>query len=336
MNDSPKVPEVLHSSFIVPDSSFLPEETRAMTLLMQKRRRRAAFTLIELMVVMAILTIMISLLLAGVSRVRSAAKRTAVHTEIRELGQGITMFKQKFSVDYVPSKIVLREKMDYDSNNPSQVASANYLKEAWPFVPVNLAPGGNTPPSQFAPGTTLTTTVSGQVVPCGIDWNGNGQIDGNGTSSPAWTLEGDQCLVFFLGGINEGGQLTGFSTNKRNPMDPTPQRIGPFIQFQVDRLQPRGTTGAAGFRSYIDPWKAQPYLYFTSYGKQAGYKATDTTLGVTPYVDPTTNKAMLSDGFQIICAGEDKLFGPGGTAYPATGPGEDDIANFSQGTLGTK
>jgi prepilin-type N-terminal cleavage/methylation domain-containing protein len=309
-----------------------------MTLLMPKRRRRAAFTLIELMVVMAILTIMISLLLAGVSRVRLAAKRTTVHTEIRELGQGITMFKQKHSVDYVPSMIVLREKMDYDSNNPAQVASVNYLKQAWPFVPVNLTPGGNIPPSQFATGTTLTTTVSGQIVPCGIDWNCNGQIDGNGTSSPAWTLEGDQCLVFFLGGINEGGQLTGFSTNKRNPMDPTPQRVGPFIQFQVDRLQARTATaaGAAGFRSYVDPWKAQPYAYFTSYGKNKGntaYVAADCgTLGVVPY--SSGGKYMNMDGFQIISAGEDKAFGNTGT-LPAVGVGEDDIANFSQGTLGT-
>ena len=290
-----------------------------MTLLMPKRRRRAAFTLIELMVVMAILTIMISLLLAGVNRVRSAAKRTTVHTEIRELGQGITMFKQKFSVDYVPSKIVLRERLNYNFTDPVEMASHNWLREAWPHLP----PQTTSNVSPFPAGTTPGTN--------GIDWNSNGQI-----ADTAITLEGDQCLVFFLGGINEGGQLTGFSTNKRNPMDPTPQRIGPFIQFQADRLQPRGATGSAGFRSYIDPWKAQPYLYFTSYGKQAGYKATDTTLGVTPYVDPTTNKAMLSDGFQIICAGEDKLFGPGGTAYPATGPGEDDIANFSQGTLGTK
>jgi prepilin-type N-terminal cleavage/methylation domain-containing protein len=277
-----------------------------MTLLMPKRRRRAAFTLIELMVVMAILTIMISLLLAGVNRVRIAAKRTNTHTEIRELGQGISMFKQKFSVDYVPSKIVLREDGAYvlnsaDANrNKLELDSINWLKSAWPF---------------------LTFPV---------DWNQNGSIQTN----VAIDLEGDQCLVFFLGGINENGQLTGFSTNKRNPMDPTPQRIGPFIQFQVDRL--RDVRGVNGFRSYIDPWKVQPYLYFTSYGKQAGYKASDSTLGVTPYVDPATNKAMSSDGFQIICAGEDKLFGTGGTAYPATGPGEDDIANFSQGTLGTK
>jgi prepilin-type N-terminal cleavage/methylation domain-containing protein len=281
-----------------------------MTLLHRTSRRRAGFTLIELMVVMAIIALMLSLLMSGVQRVRIAAKRSTAHTEIRELGQGISMFKQKFSVDYVPSKIVLREDGAYVLNGPDPVQnkleldSVNWLKAAWPHL----------------------------TFP--IDWNQN-----NTTDTTPVILEGDQCLVFFLGGINENGQLTGFSTNKRNPMDPnTGQRIGPFIQFQVDRLVARpGTSGGnAGFRSYIDPWKAQPYLYFTSYGKQKGYSTTETTLGVNPYIDPATLKGKLIDGFQIICAGDDKTFGSGGANLPATGPGEDDIANFSQGTLGSE
>jgi prepilin-type N-terminal cleavage/methylation domain-containing protein len=299
-----------HSEFIV---HRLPKETRAMTRMMHRSHRRgAAFTLIELMVVMAIIALMLTLLMSGVQRARVAYKRNAAHTEIRELGQGVTLFKQKLSVDFIPSKIVLREDGAYVLNSPDPVQnkleldSLNWLKAAWPH---------------------LTFPV---------DWNQN-----NTTDTTPITLEGDQCLVFFLGGMsldgnnnfNPNGQPSGFSVNKRNPMDrSTSERIGPFIQFQVDRLRDvRGN----GFRSYIDPWKAQPYLYFTSYGKQAGYKATDATMGVTPYVDPATNKPKNADGFQIICAGEDKIFGSGGSNLPATGPGEDDIANFSQGTLGS-
>src|SRR4029453_13621631 len=234
------------SEFIV---HRLPKEARTMTLLTQRsHRRRAAFTLIELMVVMAIIALMLSLLLSGVQRARVAGKRSLAHTDIRELGQGVALFKQKFSVDYVPSKIVLREDGAYVLNGPDPVQnkleldSINWLKAAWPY---------------------LNTQV---------DWNQNGTID----TTPI-TLEGDQCLVFFLGGIREGGQLvgnvylggqpSGFSINKRNPMDTTTkERIGPFIQFQMERLVRRETTvaGGMGFYSYIDPWKAQPYLYFTS------------------------------------------------------------------------
>jgi prepilin-type N-terminal cleavage/methylation domain-containing protein len=275
-----------------------------MTLMQRTHRRRAAFTLIELMVVMAILTLMLTLLMSGVQRVRVAAKRNGAHTEIYQLGQGVAAFKQKFSVDYVPSRIVLKEDGNYNTSNQLEMASYNWLKTAWPFI--------------FQDNTQ-------------VDWNQSGSIETGAAGT--FTLEGDQCLVFFLGGINENGQPSGFSTNKRNPMDAsTAQRLGPFFQFPVERLTNfRGN----GFRSFIDPWKTQPYVYFTSYGKQKGYLATEATLGVAPYIDPATLKGKLIDGYQIICAGEDKLFGSGGTNLPATGQGEDDIANFSQGTLGS-
>src|SRR5262245_46642027 len=203
-----------------------------MTLMQRTHRRRAAFTLIELMVVMAILTLMLTLLMSGVQRVRVAAKRNGAHTEIYQLGQGVAAFKQKFSVDYIPSKIVLRENGAYVTNGPDPVQnkleldSINWLKQAWPLL----------------------------AFP--VDWNQN-----NTTDTTPYTLEGDQCLVFFLGGINENGQPSGFSTNKSNPMDAsTTQRLGPFFQFETQRLVARTATsgGVVGFRSFYDPWKAQP------------------------------------------------------------------------------
>jgi type II secretory pathway pseudopilin PulG len=285
-------------------------------------RRRTAFTLVELLVVMGIIAMMISLLMAAVSRARESGKRTLAHTEIRELGQGIALFKQKYTVDYIPSKITLRDDGAYVITGPSatqlEIDSLTWLKAAWPH---------------------LTFPV---------DWNQNGNL------TDVVTLEGDQCLVFFLGGINDGGQPGGFSTNPRNPMDtsnPNGKRVGPFAQFQVARLVARQTNaaGVAGFRSYIDPWKTQPYAYFTSYGKQRGYRPYSDLSGplsdcdtlqtlptkVNHYVDPSTSKALNADGFQIITAGTDKTFGAGGTNLPATGPGEDDIANFSRANLGS-
>jgi hypothetical protein len=49
---------------------------------------------------------------------------------------------------------------------------------------------------------------------------------------------------------------------------------------------------------------------------------------------------MNPNGYQIISAGRDSLFGPGGSWNPAAGyttagsPGLDDLANFSQTPLG--
>ena len=59
-----------------------------MPLMQKTRRRRTAFTLVELLVVITIITVMMSLLMAGVQRARDAGKRTEAHSEIRELGAG--------------------------------------------------------------------------------------------------------------------------------------------------------------------------------------------------------------------------------------------------------
>jgi prepilin-type N-terminal cleavage/methylation domain-containing protein len=270
-------------------------------------RRRTAFTLIELLVVVSIITVMMSLLMAGVQRARDAGSRTLAHSEIRELAQGVALFKNKFSVDYIPSRIVLHEDGAY-GNTQVEIDTLNWLRTAWP---------------------NLNTQV---------DWNGDGAIATGAAGT--FTLEGDQCLVFFLGGDLSGGQPDGFSTNPRNPMQKGGKRVGPFAQFQTIRLN-QSLHGNV-FACYIDPWKKVPYAYLASYGKQRGfspYGSSDCpTLGVLPYLDPNSGKPLSNAdgfGFQIISAGKDAAFGPGGANLPATGAGEDDIANFSRATLGS-
>ena len=147
-----------------------------MTLLMPKaRRHRSAFTLVELLVVMAIVAVLLSLLMAAVQRAREAGRRTQAHTEIRELGTGIALFKQKFTVDYIPSRIVLRDVVVYVAGNQLETDSLNWLKTAWP---------------------NLTFP---------IDWNRNGIT----TASEVVTLEGHQCLVFFSAGTPAAVSRTG-------------------------------------------------------------------------------------------------------------------------------
>jgi len=176
-----------------------------------------------------------------------------------------------------------------------------------------------------------------------VDWNGDGVISTGAAGT--FILEGDQCLVFFLGGDLSGGQPDGFSTNPRNPMQKGGKRVGPFAQFQVPRLN-QSIHGNV-FACYIDPWKKAPYAYLASYGKQRGFNPYVAlggnpdclTLGVSPYSDPNSGKPVNNAdgfGFQIISAGKDATFGPGGLgALPATGAGEDDIANFSRAELGS-
>ena len=101
----------------------------------RRERGRQAFTLIELLVVISIIAILMGLTTAAVQRVRIAGKRATVSNEISQMGSALANLQRDRGNTPIPSVIVLREKMNYDSNNAVEVASANYLKQSWPQIP---------------------------------------------------------------------------------------------------------------------------------------------------------------------------------------------------------
>ena len=105
----------------------------------------------------------------------------------------------------------------------------------------------------------------------------------------------------------------------------------------------------SGGRSMV-PVSPQPYLFFASTspngnGQYSKYGTSDCAsflaspgVPVSPYMQSAT-LFMNPTGFQIISAGRNGKFGPGGLWNPATGvpsgsPGADDQANFSALLLG--
>jgi prepilin-type N-terminal cleavage/methylation domain-containing protein len=171
------------------------------------------------------------------------------------------------------------------------------------------------------------------------------------TASGGGTIEGHQCLVFFLGGIN----LTGFSTNPSNPFAAGGgTRQGPFFDFVPGRL-----TGGT-FPSYRDTYDNQnrqvPYAYFSTRRGNADYSAYAVSATVpTSFGNQTVNiynkgaRAANPDKFQIICAGRNGWFGTGGgwtggvspyildaraNNQTDAGAGGDDLSNFYPGYLG--
>src|SRR5262245_30002598 len=161
--------------------------------------RRPAFTLIELLVVITIIAVLVSLTSAAVMRILWKGPELKDRSEISQMATSVSSFQQAFTVDYIPSRIRLREDGVYDVNNMNAPTaqyerdSLMYLQRLWP---------------------RLTFPV---------DWNGNGQIDAGTSPGTAYVdLEGDQCLVFFLGGIPNPTTPTnqGFSTNPANPSAP--------------------------------------------------------------------------------------------------------------------
>jgi hypothetical protein len=156
-------------------------------------------------------------------------------------------------------------------------------------------------------------------------------LDLKKTGLPERKLDGNQTLVFFL----TGGSVTnheGFSISKTQPFaaEPRDTRLGPFLELRRSQLDPE--------ERFLDPW-GTPYVYFAFDAWQGTYSRTFLWKGwpIAPY--RREGKYMNGKSFQIISAGPNHQFGPGGDWLPgegpwsADGPGGDDISNFNNGPL---
>ena len=257
---------------------------------------------------MGIIAILVSLTAAAVMKAMAKGPEVQARTEIAQLESALAACRADFGLDTLPSRLVLREDGKYGSGGANQADYPKTIAFLQKMFGRNL--------NVFAP----------------LDWNGDHQIGGE------FVLEGQHCLVFFLGGIPTalGGTegCTGFSTNKAHPAAPGGSRYGPYFDFKSSRLQ----RDANGFFTYLDPWKARPYAYFSATKAGNDYKPDCPTLGVKPYFDLSL-RFLNPNGCQILSAGPDQEFGPGGRWDPKNGygwstPGADDMSNFSRVPLG--
>ncbi|MEX1230124.1 MAG: type II secretion system protein [Planctomycetaceae bacterium] len=147
-------------------------------------------------------------------------------------------------------------------------------------------------------------------------------------------LDGSECLVFFLGGINN----TGFSTNPNTPFASGGSRTGPFYQFDGGRLQ-----GTAPNTVYLDSYPGQqnPLVYFSSYDGR-GYQATDNSARMTTYYSVNATTPHNQTSHQIISPGPDGQYGTGGIYTEANASAQlvgprtvekDNITNITGGEL---
>jgi prepilin-type N-terminal cleavage/methylation domain-containing protein len=308
---------------------------------------RTGFTLVELLVVIALIAVLVSLLVAASVNVLRRVDETRAHNDMDQLQTACNTFKQQFKVPYIPSRIRLYEDLNYNLADPLDADSYAYLKRLFPKMQLP------------------------------VYWSGN-----FGGQPQHFELEGDQCLVFFLGGIPTYGpnSCQGFSTNPTNPALPGGDRIngGPFFQFPSNRLFSRPvvspsklTSGA--FFSFQDTFgknlATSFYAYFSSYKAANGYNryfdyymalvnapiSDCNSLGVWPYAAALGGlpRYQNPETFQIICAGPDGLFGTGsaitssptfggtwsgGPLWDSSAPnvsqfGQDDLSNFSPSRL---
>lgn len=266
------------------------------------RPKRAAFTLVELLVVILIIAILVSLVSSAVMMALGQVSKVRTASEISQLTVAVNAFMTDRDLTTPPpSQLLLYENIGSYKTDLSPLAAQTYLFLQKAF-----------------------SRSIGMGSPY-VDWNGNGAPD-----VLPWYLEGEQCLVFYCGGIPAiGGPPTGFSANKLNPAAIGGKRLGPYYDFQVARLAL--LPGLSPFPVYIDSWESKttrkPYAYFSSQGNYNGYAnlgnsylLTDcAAIGASPYaqsytagtIDPAINKVVTylsPTGFQIISAGKDGVF----------------------------
>ncbi len=327
------------------------------------RRLRAAFTLVELLMVIMIIGLLAGLLTAGAWKAIQAGNRAKVVSEIDSLSNALEEYKTKF-VGYPPNAA------SDDRNNRIMV----HVRRAFArFVPI---PGADNGYSDFR------DRILG-ANPYNTAQYGYNYLDTAGNPQPLDinTLDQAECHVFWLAGfptpVDTGtllpissSPLYGFSAN---PLDPTLKggsRIPGNFEFDTKRLRDADLDGWPEYYpdlnvSVVFP---PPYVYFDS----GTYSST--TPGVQfyqyPCLAPTAPLIPMGPGpyiaewgvavpylekatapiayvnpkkFQIISAGLDGRYGePGNGAatnklYPQ-GLGFflgdlDNLANFSTGAL---
>jgi prepilin-type N-terminal cleavage/methylation domain-containing protein len=292
--------------------------------------RRAGFTLIEVLIVIAIMSILMALLLVGVGAARRAARRTAVVDEVNKLGTSVTAFKKEFNF-YPPTEFRIPEKA-YPSTATASVDVQSYrlMRRMFPRFQIFSAATCNANEEIVG-----DTTVGGTAVPAagmtfyfpkyGPTGSEIQQLDNHGT-----LLTGVDSLAYFLGGSRPA--FPGW--HPAMPVYPTGStKKGPYFDFAPDRF--------AG-NAFLDPFKT-PYAYMASGASGYPTSVTVVTASGNQTVSPyklAASRFVNPDSFQLISAGQDLTFGPGdvwaaGTgAYAPTGVGADDIANFNGAPLG--
>lgn len=289
------------------------------------RARSSAFTLVELMIVIAIIGVLASLITVGVMKALERGKMVSARIEISQLEAAVAAAKLDLgNMEALPSRMRIAFSV------PAFTSATALAGESAADVNLRLATWNV---FQKAFGRTITGTGTPPV----FSWRGPGNAPNAGT--PAITLEGMECLMFWLGGLVEGGKFTGFAASRSDPTlseTASSKRKGPYYEFETGRVTGSAASGKLGYANSY----SGPYVYFSN-GEYAHYTLNPLG-GLTPFRNSNTttaNSFYNAKTFQIISSGQDQTFGSGGFYQPplALGsPGYDDLSNFSSNLLGKK
>jgi len=299
-------------------------------------RPRSAFTLLELIIVIAIIGMLSSLLFFGIGGALDGIAVTEVKAEFTQLETAMTTFQSDYGV-IPPSQIVLTEAPGTTAWDP---VSKSVLRKMF---------GSN------------------------VDFTTSNDFNGDGDTADVLTLTSSECLLFFLGGMRDGSSvpltlqtaaITGFSANRQKPFARGgDNRTGPQFTFDLSRLIDNDGDGMPEYRDLAT--EEAVATVFASSNNGQGYDKLGEDKNSNNVLDPgedTNGNGVLegavahyrqSDGttawnensFQLISPGADGAFGFVTEPQPfvvltwsagstVSGAQADNISNFAPGTMG--
>ena len=140
-------------------------------------RRRIAFSLVEILVVIAIIAVLIGLLLPAVQKVREAAGRSACRNNLKQLGIAFHGFANENG--YLPPGIITTGDLQ-DAYHTAYTYVLPYIEQDgvykqydftshW-YDPVNYGPAAAAPPILFCPSNRGVSTIN--LTPYSEQWAG--------------------------------------------------------------------------------------------------------------------------------------------------------------------
>ena len=301
---------------------------RAPRMQSEQQSRTTGFTLIELLVVISIIAILSALLLGGIQAARLAVANAKAGNELNSISTALAQFHSEFG-QYPPSSITLYANATGDPSWQTDTQA-------------------KTGPDQLdGPQRLIRSRALIRKLWPDFDFTKN-----RPQPAPMIHLDGRECLVFFLGGMMQGGAPIGFSKNPSDPFNVTgSNRVGPFHEFVANRfvdtdVDASGNSAPDSVMEYLDTYSGQavPILYVSSYDGR-GYRSVEVQKVPTLFLSngvyrqgSATGSAWKSKTYQLISPGQDTIYGTGGWYDPDGNGGisdddKDNVTNFTSGKL---